>query len=173
MWIVVGLGNIGEKYQDTRHNVGFVVVEKIASKLELEWEKKDKFEAEVAQGEGLVLVKPHTYMNSSGRSVRRIADFFKVGVASLIVVHDDLDIRLAESKIQVGKGPKVHNGVSSVEECMGNGGFWRVRVGVDNRDAKARVKGEEYVLGSFRKDEREVIERVAEEVASEILKMLQ
>lgn len=139
MVAVVGLGNVGGKYKDTRHNVGFMFI--------------DAF----PQFSGVITLKPDTMMNASGKAVKKLADSYKLLPADIYVIHDDLDLPLGEYKIQFGKGPKVHNGVNSVEESLGTEKFWRVRIGVDNRDPDNRVNGEGYVLQKFSSEEKKLI----------------
>jgi peptidyl-tRNA hydrolase, PTH1 family len=166
MKLIVGLGNPGLEYEKTRHNVGFEVVNRSGV---LSWKKSEKLEAEVAKIDDLILAKPMTFMNNSGRAVRKLVDFYKLDMSDLWVIHDDLDIPLGEYKIQMGVGPKIHNGVVSVEESLGTNDFWRVRIGVDNRGGSREIRGEDYVLGKFKEDEKSVIERVIGEVVTEIL----
>ena len=111
-------------------------------------------------------------MNQSGQAISKVLDFYKVGFDNLTVVHDDLDIRLGEFKIQKGKGPKVHNGVSSVEEAIGTSDFVRVRIGVDNRPLENRMPGKNYVLQDFSPEELEVITgQVFPQVVEELKRM--
>jgi peptidyl-tRNA hydrolase, PTH1 family len=180
MKIIAGLGNPGVEYRETRHNVGFMVVETLLDKLQLpnlKFQTNSKFQAEMAKTQEMVLVKPMAYMNRSGEVIRRVIDYFAdqleirdSKINNLYVVHDDLDIRLGDYKVQLGKGPKVHNGVASVERAMGTQDFWRVRVGVDNRsqDLASRVQGRGYVLGRFTMEELEVVERVIGEIVVEL-----
>src|SRR3989344_3218324 len=121
-----------------------------------------KFNAEVFEGDGALLVKPQTFMNNSGEAVQKIINFYKIDLQDLYVVHDDLDIRLGEYKIQFGKGPKVHNGVSSIEQALGTKDFWRVRIGIDNKD----------VLGKFLPEEKGIIEGVIDEINAAVAERL-
>lgn len=151
MKIIVGLGNKGKEYAKTRHNAGFMVVEAIALIQELRFKIQDKFQAEVAKSNEMLLVKPQTYMNRSGEAVRKVADFYQATPENIWVIHDDLDIKLSEYKVQFGKGPKMHNGLASVERDLGTNQFWRVRLGIENRNdtGLSLVSGEEYVLKPF------------------------
>jgi len=126
MKIVVGLGNPGVEHENNRHNVGFVVVDRLAAGAG--WESK--FDSLIHKSGDVVLVKPLTFMNRSGEAVAQIMNFYKMNSDDLAVVHDDLDIRLGEFKMQKGVGPKVHNGLTSVEVQLSTKDFWRVRVGV-------------------------------------------
>ncbi len=168
MKIVVGLGNIGDRYKRTRHNVGFRIVEKLAAG-EIFREDKSQ-EALICRKGNILLVKPTTFMNESGRAVRKIVDFYKIKPIDLVLIHDDLDIELGDYKIQISKGPKVHNGVSSVESTMQTADFWRLRIGVDGRKSnRFDGGGADYVLSSFTSEEEETLEDVIEESCDELL----
>lgn len=167
MMLVVGLGNPGEEYKNTRHNVGYMVIDKLSKDLGLDLSEKGKFNAKVAKGEGVVLVKPLSYMNKSGEVVSRLVNFYKVLLDEVFVVFDDLDLRLGNFKLQKSKGPGDHNGLLSVERQLGDDDFWRLRVGIDNR-VNREVEGKDYVLDRFRKEERKKIDKVIEEVIEEL-----
>ena len=164
MKIVVGLGNPGDKYRNNRHNVVFMVIDKsftVGSRQSaVRWESK--FEALICKIGDILLVKPQTFMNNSGEAVQKIVNFYKIDLQDLYVIHDDLDIRLGEYKIQFGKGPKVHNGVSSIEQALGTKDFWRVRIGIDNKD----------VLGKFLPEEKGIIEGVIDEINAAVAERL-
>lgn len=171
MYLIAGLGNPGEEYAKTRHNAGFLFVEKLAKGNKFGFDKKQ--EAEVLKTNSLLLVKPQTYMNESGRAVRKVMDFFKLGVEDLVVVHDDLDIAFGEYKIQKEKGPKVHNGLKSIEQYLGRTDFWRVRIGIDNREPGVGYgTGADYVLSKFSKEELASLEKVTEEASKELAEAL-
>ncbi len=191
MKLLVGLGNPGKQYTKTRHNVGWRVLDAlVALKSQIsmtplrqgsegqannQWEMADKFNAEVLKTENFILAKPQTFMNESGKAVKKLVDFYKIDLDDLYVIHDDLDIRLGEYKIQKGKGPKVHNGILSVEGELGKSDFWRVRVGVDNRVQKSQIQmtndqwisGEEYVLTEFNEEEMKIMEKVIQKVVQD------
>ena len=177
MKLIVGLGNPGEKYRRNRHNVGFRVVEELGKRLKVQVESDEpsfkinkKFNAEIIQESEYILVKPQTFMNDSGKAVSAICRFYKVKYPDLYVIHDDLDITLGNYKIQFGKGPKVHNGLLSVEECLGTDQFWNVRVGVENREVRGNkgIPGVEYSLQDFRAEEVTKIEHVVKAIAEEL-----
>lgn len=174
MKIIVGLGNPGDKYSHNRHNVGFMVVDAFATRILqsqiLKFSNNKKFNAEIVQTKEFILAKPQTYMNDSGISVSAIYHFYKVKSEDLYVIHDDLDITLGNYKIQHAKGPLVHYGVNSVEEKLGTENFWRVRVGVENREVRGNkgVRGEVYSLQDFRPDERQTLENVISKIVDEI-----
>ncbi len=168
MKIVVGLGNIGDKYRRTRHNVGFRIVERLAAGEQFREDKSQ--EVYMCRKGGTLLIKPATFMNDSGRAVRKVMDFYKIGTSDLVLVHDDLDIEIGDYKIQLGKGPKVHNGVSSVESAVISVDFWRLRVGVDSRkNQRFDGSGSDYVLSNFSSADEEILEDVIEESCDELL----
>jgi peptidyl-tRNA hydrolase, PTH1 family len=174
MKLIVGLGNPGKEYERTRHNVGFMVVDALARKYQVpsaEFQGNSKFQCQMIQTKDVVLVKPQTFMNKSGEAVRKIADFYKITPDNIWVIHDDLDIKLGEYKINLGKGPKVHNGVESVELSLGTKEFWRIRIGTEGRvpGAEYRVPGETYVLKTFTEEEKPIISEVITRVANEIV----
>jgi PTH1 family peptidyl-tRNA hydrolase len=149
MWLVVGLGNPGPKYAGNRHNVGFKVVELLASR----WHAglaKEKFSGLWTKGtfagEEAVLLQPMTYMNLSGESVQKAMTFFKVPLANVIVIHDELDIAFPEVRLKMGGGAAGHNGLKSIIQHCGGPDFLRVRIGI-SRPPKGTV--ESWVLGDF------------------------
>lgn len=169
MQLIVGLGNPGEKYSQNRHNAGFLFVDAVASKNKIGWENKSNLNAEIAKSEKLFLVKPTTFMNSSGLAVRKILDYFNISLNLLYVVHDDLDIKLGEYKLQKAVGPKLHNGINSIENALGTDQFWRIRIGVDNRNPEKRLPGDVYSLQDFTKNEMEKIYETNKKIMKELL----
>lgn len=168
MKLIVGLGNIGREYSNTRHNAGFMAIDKLLAGQVARLD--GKFEAEVFKSGEMLLVKPTTFMNESGRAVRKILDFYKLSINDVVVIHDDLDIKLGEYKIQKGVGPKIHNGVTSVEECLGSKDFLRVRVGINNRELDPfGGSGSDYVLTRFKENEIEEVNDVLEEAMDELM----
>ena len=153
MKLIVGLGNPGGKYRDNRHNVGHWVVEAL-----LKRPLPNEF----------VVKKSPVFMNDSGFFVKKLVEQYRAKPSDLWVIHDDLDIPLGSYKIQKGKGPKLHNGVNSIEEELGTDEFWRVRVGVDNRDQESRISGEEYVLQDFSQEERGAIDTAIAEICKKL-----
>ncbi len=160
MKLIIGLGNIGEEYEKSRHNSGFMFVERMNKRLgggDFSLDKKMEMYW-VRTGE-IIFAKPTTYMNESGRAVRRMLDYYKLNIEDLVVVHDDLDIRLGDYKVKLGVGPKVHNGLKSVEKSLGSEMFTRVRLGVDSRnESQKKIPGSNYVLSKMQKEELKVLE---------------
>jgi len=178
MKVIVGLGNPGGKCSFSRHNVGFVFLDLFSKRVAGEhlevsvksWSVTDKYMSlQVGPSPQITLVKPRTFMNKSGIAIKKFVKYNNVKPGDLWVVHDDLDIKLGEYKIQEGVGPKDHKGVNSIEEQLGFSGFWRIRIGVDNRGLKDRIPGEDYVLKDFPKEERQKIDEVMEKIFAELI----
>ena len=158
MKLVVGLGNPGEDYARTRHNVGFLVADGLARALGAAFSAR-KFGAEIAEAavgrERVWIMKPQTYMNNSGEAVGAALRFWKVELADLTVAHDDLELEPFRVQVKVGGGHGGNNGVKSVNAHVGSPDYVRIRVGVGR--PPARMDPADYVLGRFsRSDEREV-----------------
>lgn len=171
MKLIVGLGNPGEKYENTRHNVGFMTTERLVG--EKSWSRSKGAPLSYVQmkieSEPVEVIKPTTFMNESGQAViGPLKKHSEIEISDVYVVHDDLDIRLGEYKIQLGKGPREHKGVLSVEKHLGTANFWRVRIGVDSRGRENRIPGESYVLMPFTQEEQEIIDNVIEDVVAEL-----
>jgi PTH1 family peptidyl-tRNA hydrolase len=172
MKLIVGLGNPGEKYQHNRHNVGFMTVEALVRKLDVgDWRLEKKFEAEIVKTKETIFAKPQTFMNDSGRAVRAIANFYKIDFKDIYIIHDDLDIPLGGSKVQFGKGPRIHNGLLSIEKELGTDQFWNVRIGVENREVKGNkgIPGVEYSLQNFTQNENLTVDTVINGVVERLI----
>jgi len=169
--LLVGLGNPTEKYENTRHNVGFLFLNSLPDTIGPFTPNKKYFcEMTALYKRKVNLIKPTTFMNSSGKAVAALFNYFKVSPDDLYVIHDDLDIKLGEYKIQKGIGPKLHNGIESIEESLHTKDFWRVRIGVDNREPENRIPGEEYVLQQFLDTEIKTLHNVFTSVKDELQK---
>ena len=160
MKIIVGLGNPGPEYKDTRHNIGWMVADGFASKFRIKFDKHEK-SAITGQGRvagGSVLVaKPLTYMNLSGDSVRLLVNAYADSAEDLVVVFDDVDLPLGKLRIKPNGGPGTHNGMRSIVQCLGTENFARLRIGIGGVDSSGRLR--DYVLGEIAADERPVIDR--------------
>lgn len=153
MKLLVGLGNPDERFMHNRHNAGYMFIDWLVEKIGGDKNfKGEVLTLKTAGGENIFL-KPRTYMNNVGKSVAAVVKFYKINASDIFVVHDDLDIPLGKYKIQQGKGPKVHNGIISVEKSLGFVDFFRVRIGIEARQQENRLSGEEYVLSNFTKRE--------------------
>jgi len=154
-YILVGLGNPGEKYSGTRHNIGFEVADELARKngTDISVQKWDALTVKLFfDGTTVHIVKPMTYMNLSGKSVARFSDFYKIEPAKLIVVHDDLDMNIGRLKLVYGGGAGGHNGIRSIVNCIGTNDFYRLKIGIGrpgSGSAPAEMAVDKYVLTSF------------------------
>jgi PTH1 family peptidyl-tRNA hydrolase len=170
MKVIFGLGNPGDKYEGTRHNAGFMFVDKLHdffgwdTALNVsDWENNKKVQAEISKIRfsseiRVLLVKPLTFMNKTGIAARKIVSWFNLENISnqFILAHDDLDIEMGEFKIQRGVSPKSHNGVRSVESMLEKKDFWRVRLGVDTREGDRTIPPEDYVLQKIEPENNDV-----------------
>lgn len=154
-WMIVGLGNPGGQYAQTRHNIGFMAVDHYLKTLGHP-PVKNQFKAEIHmtkwQEHQLILVKPQTYMNLSGESVQPLMGFYKVALENLIVVHDEIDQPFAQMKIQKNRGHGGHNGIKSITGLLGTMDYTRLRLGV-GRPENPNIPVPDYVLGKFTAEE--------------------
>jgi len=159
MKLIVGLGNPGIKYKNTRHNVGFMALDKMSGDFKF----NKKFNAEVSKIDDTVLAKPQTFMNLSGPSVQAVMSFYDIAPDDLTVIHDDLDIALGEFKIQKGRSSAGHNGVQSIMDSIGTKEFTRVRVGIKT-EALEKIPVEKFVLQRFGDDEFDIVSTVIDQI---------
>lgn len=177
MKLIVGLGNPGERYENTRHNLGFLVIDHLLKALgtsKVEWNHTNKLKSDIAlfplKEEKVLLAKPQTFMNSSGTAVQLIAQFYKIEPDDLWIVYDELDLPLGHIKIRFGGAAAGHHGVESVMETIGTDKFWRFRLGIGESHDKTHPVGrqelrdaKEYVLDQFHSAEkgkaRELVKR--------------
>lgn len=164
MKVIVGLGNLGIKYVNNRHNVGHVVIDQIKS-------EESKL-GTVERTKNFKALKSDRFMNDSGLFIKKLKERYpKMQLSDLYIIHDDLDIPLGLFKIQFGKGPRGHNGILDIEDKLGTSEFWRVRVGVENRKEESgmRKKGEDYVLEDFTDGEKIVLSKVIKQICNQLV----
>lgn len=174
MKLIVGLGNPGKKYEATRHNVGFLLIDELIRS----WGARGpafKFESEVFEcevdGEKVILQKPQTFMNLSGQAVQPLMQFYKLIVSDLIVIHDDLDLPPIEFRLKRGGGTGGHNGLKSIEECLGGkNAYERVRIGIGKNP---QIETANYVLGKIPTTEMDQFQNQFQDLESAIRLMLQ
>ena len=159
--LVAGLGNPGRGYTNTRHNVGWIILDALAKKHGLAWRDEPSFEAMIARWDGPSgvrwLAKPLTFMNDSGVAIGAIAHFHKLAVADVCAVHDDLNIELGRVKVSVGGSAGGHNGVASLLDHFGDG-FARYRIGIGPKEPK-EMDMKDFVLSKFSSDQRVIIDK--------------
>lgn len=144
--LIAGLGNPGREYENTRHNAGFMILDRLAARLKADFASERKFEALIARSGSLFLLKPQTYMNLSGRSVAAVCQFYKIEPAEVLVVHDDVALPEGKLRIRLSGSAGGHNGMRSIIACLGTDQFPRIRFGVGAADGK-NLTG--HVLGAF------------------------
>ena len=150
MHLIVGLGNIGEKYQLTRHNIGFLVIDEMTKNLSTSNVNNTNFQSTLLKSGYNLFAKPTTYMNNSGVAVHAIKEYYKIDLENIIVIHDDLDLPFGTVKFKIGGGHGGHNGLRSLDSHIGKD-YIRVRIGIGKPADKGDVAN--YVLSNFSKEE--------------------
>ncbi|MFQ5493561.1 MAG: aminoacyl-tRNA hydrolase [Candidatus Dojkabacteria bacterium] len=174
--MIVALGNIGKQYDNTRHNAGFMFLDYITDTLNLtaslvSEKDSDLMNMKRYQNPNLITLKPYTLMNSSGKAVREAIKYHNFPHEDILLIHDDLDIPLGKSKMQLGVSPKDHKGVISVEQQMGSKDFLRLRIGIENRQQGSRIPGEDYVLQKFSDNEKVMLKTSFAEILDTYFEM--
>lgn len=162
--LIVGLGNPGPEYEQTRHNAGFWLVDRLAGKLGAPLSRETRYQALAARtrigGAEVWLLEPQTYMNRSGQSVGALARFFKIAPEEVLVVHDELDLPPGAAKIKKGGSAAGHNGLKDITAALGSQDYWRLRLGIGHpRELGLQQPVVDFVLHRPRKDEQEAIEQ--------------
>ena len=175
MKLIVGLGNPGDKYKNTRHNVGFITVDRIATNFSFDKFKKiTKHKAEIAEGyingEKTLLVKPQTFMNLSGQSVQSLMSFYKIPIEDIIIIYDDVDINFGKIKIKIKGSAGGHNGIKSVISSIGEN-FVRIRLGIKPKIPFIGAL-EDYVLGRFTDDQINLFDEVLADISYVVMSVI-
>lgn len=170
-FLVAGLGNPGAQYAHTRHNAGFLVVDRFGQRFGASWSEDRKFRSRVARVEvsdrKVLLCEPQTYMNASGEAVAPLAEYYKVTLDHLLVVVDDADLPLGQIRLRPSGSSGGHHGLESIEKHLGAREFARLRVGIGRSDRNLReITG--HVLGRFSADEKDLLEKVLERAARQV-----
>ena len=163
--LIVGLGNPGAEYNRTRHNVGFAVVDLLASEWRLTWQHSKSWHALWAKGEKSILVKPTSYMNRSGEPLAAVANFYKIAPAEILVVLDDLALELGRLRLRTEGGTGGHNGLESIILQFGTEAIPRLRIGIGAAPSEGAV---DHVLGRFFDEERPVVEKTIARAADAV-----
>ncbi|OGT00501.1 MAG: aminoacyl-tRNA hydrolase [Gallionellales bacterium RIFCSPLOWO2_12_FULL_59_22] len=158
--LIVGLGNPGREYETTRHNAGYWWVDEFARLENLGFRSEAKFHGLLARGQlhghEILLLKPQTFMNASGRSVGAMAQFYKIAPAEILVAHDELDLPPGAARLKSGGGHGGHNGLKDIIAHLGSRDFWRLRLGIGHPGERSEVVN--FVLNDPRREERELID---------------
>ena len=180
MFLIAGLGNPGDKFVHTRHNLGFEVLDALRRKLEMpEFSKEDKFKAEVSKNGEIILVKPVTFMNLSGMAVSPIAQYYKIPIEKIIIIHDELDLPLGHIKIRTGGSDAGHHGVESVIQMLGDEKFIRVRLGISTWHAisgehkHASFNAEKFVVDYFVDSEKSKVKAMVKRAVKAVEAILE
>lgn len=158
MKLVVGLGNPGKEYENTRHNIGFDVIDAYLKRLN-ESANKSKFDGIYTEvnikGEKVIFLKPQKYMNLSGEVVRKYYDFYKINMSDILIIHDDLDQLLGKIKLKQNSSSGGHNGIKNIESHLGSKDYKRLKIGISN---DKNIDTKDYVLGKISKEERKILD---------------
>lgn len=161
--LIVGLGNPGKQYENTRHNIGFIVIDRLSQKLNISLTKK-KFKGLYGKGningQEIILLKPMTYMNLSGEAVKPFMEYFRIANENLLVIYDELDLPVGKIRLRYKGSAGGHNGIKSIINHLGSEQFNRIRIGIDRPQSGYPIT--DYVLGTFTKEEKEIIDKMVE-----------
>jgi PTH1 family peptidyl-tRNA hydrolase len=170
IFLIVGLGNPGADYAKTRHNAGFLLVEKLAAQWRSTWANERKFQARVSRaelgGRTVLLAEPQTFMNLSGDSVGALVRFYQLPLERIMVVVDDADLPLGEIRLRPGGGTGGHHGLESVMQHLGSRDYARLRIGIGRKDESRQITG--HVLGKFSSAESALLDKVLERAAGQL-----
>ncbi|MDA7704953.1 aminoacyl-tRNA hydrolase [Rickettsiales bacterium] len=169
MILLVGLGNPGTKYENTRHNAGFLAIDYIANKFSFD-KKSDKFDSDFFTGQisdkKIIAIKPQTFMNLSGSAIQKFVAFYKIPTDKIFVFHDEIDLKIGSHKIKFAGGNAGHNGLKDIDNKIGKN-YHRIRIGVGRPDDN-RFEVADYVLGKFPMIERDIIDQEISEISDKI-----
>ncbi len=165
MKLIVGLGNIGNEYLKTRHNIGFIAIDEILKDINYSTINKPAFKGTLYKSDDFLFLKPSTYMNLSGESVGAVKNFYKIDNDDIIVIHDDLDLKLGALRFKKGGGNGGHNGLKSIDSHIGND-YHRIRIGIGRPENKSEVV--DFVLSNFKDEELEKLQDTIQNVKKAI-----
>ena len=158
MKLIVGLGNPGKDYDNTRHNIGFMIIDKYLKSHNLDT-NKSKFDGKyidtIINEEKVIFLKPQKYMNLSGEVVKKYIDYFKIDISDILIIQDDLDQNLGNIKLKQNSSSGGHNGIKDIEKNIGTKDYKRLKIGISNNKS---VNTKDYVLGHFSKEEKDIID---------------
>ena len=164
--LIVGLGNPGREYARTRHNAGFLLVEKLATRWKSDWTNEKKFQSRLARAGKNILCQPQTFMNVSGEAVGALVKFHQLTLPQVLVAVDDADLPFGEIRLRPRGSSGGHHGLESIEAHLGSREFARLRIGIGRRDGAREISG--HVLGQFGADESELLEKVLVRAADQV-----
>jgi PTH1 family peptidyl-tRNA hydrolase len=168
MFLVVGLGNPGDRYENTRHNIGFRVIDKLVHDSNARDISKYSFYGKLYKSNQTLFLKPTTFMNLSGKSVIAVKNFYKIDIENITVIHDDIDLPFSALKVKIGGGNGGHNGLKSIDKVIGQG-YIRVRMGIGKPKNRGEIIG--FVLNDFSYEEEQIINKWIEYTAKVVKKL--
>lgn len=157
MKLIVGLGNPGKEYDNTRHNIGFMVLDYYLGNVSWQQKFNALYTTSIVNGEKVYFIKPQTYMNLSGNSVAEFVNFFKIDYKDILVIHDDLDLPLGKYRVKANSSAGGHNGIKSIIERLGTNEFARLKIGISHNK---EYDTKDYVLGHFNKEEQDELNKL-------------
>lgn len=160
MKLIVGLGNPGKQYENTRHNMGYVVIDRYADKYNLKIDKNKfggKYNELIKDGEKIILLKPQKYINLSGQVIKKYIDFYKIDIADILIISDDLDKPIGSYKLRYKGSSGGHNGLKNIEQHLNTDEYRRLKIGISNNK---NMDTKDYVLGKFDKETQKIINEV-------------
>ena len=168
MKMIVGLGNPGKQYERTRHNSGFMAIDKVAEKLNLNIDKKE-FAALTAKNNQVILVKPQTYMNNSGEAVSQIVKYYHIDINDLLIIYDDLDLKYGQLRLRLKGSSGGHNGIKSIINYIHSENFKRIRIGIEKNPL---IETADYVLGKVEKDKQQLFDDSIEKASQAAIEFI-
>lgn len=168
MKMIVGLGNPGKQYERTRHNSGFMAIDKVAEKLNLNIDKKE-FAALTAKNNQVILVKPQTYMNNSGEAVSQIMKYYQIDINDLLIIYDDLDLKYGQLRLRLKGSSGGHNGIKSIINYIHSENFKRIRIGIEKNPL---IETADYVLGKVEKDKQQLFDDSIEKASQAAIEFI-
>ena len=173
MYLIIGLGNPDIEYDKTRHNMGFNTINKIAQQHNIEMNRskfEGLYESTIIEGQKVILLKPQSYMNSSGNSVKKFVDFYKIQKENILVIYDDMDIEPGKIKIRKKGGNGGHNGIKSIIQMLGTEDFPRIRIGIGRPEHdESKI---DYVIGAIPEEEIPILEEGVEKAKEAVIEIL-
>lgn len=157
MKLIIGLGNPGKSYENTRHNIGFMVIDHFANTTNWKNKWNALYTEIIINNEKILLIKPQTFMNLSGNALIEFANFYKIDLEDILVIQDDLDLEVGKYRLKINSSSGGHNGIKSIIERLGSNHFARLKIGISNNK---RIDTKDYVLGKFTKEELETFEKL-------------
>lgn len=154
MYLIIGLGNPGKEYEDTRHNIGFAALDFLRDYFKLPKFKMDKkLKAEITKDQNIILAKPQSFMNNSGEAVSALKKYYKIKLAEIIIIRDDVDIPVGKIKLAQSSSGAGHKGIASIIQHLKSNNFWQIKVGVANEMIRTKIPTEKFVLQKFTKED--------------------